>query len=254
MYLSVHIFLPNHQSSHPPIPSTASAWIAMSVGLAQMLDHHLNPLCREYVILATISISQAVKFSVPRVIRISRLDTLVKICLPKLQSLISSYSSKLHRRYHHYTHRSRATHSLSHSLSHPLSHSFSTSNSAALERSSSSASLSARRGLGLHPTRSSIRLSEEEGGGGGGGRGGGGASAEEECERIPLEGRRELLSLSRSHSLAAMDRERAARPTALGHPNPNPNRKEEDYEIGRTHSSTIITKLLQRASHRKRHR
>lgn len=77
----------------------------MSVGLAQMLDHHLNPLCRENVIIATIILSQVVKFSVPKLLRISRVDALVKLCLPKLKSLLSSYGSSLHRRYHHYRYR-----------------------------------------------------------------------------------------------------------------------------------------------------
>ena len=78
----------------------------MSVGLAQMLDHHLNPLCRTNVIVATIILSQVVKFSVPKFVRISRLDTLVKLCLPKLQALLLSYGSHLHKRYHHYRYRS----------------------------------------------------------------------------------------------------------------------------------------------------
>eukprot|EP01036_Dinobryon_divergens_P022632 gene22630-30907_t len=79
---------------------------AMSVGLAQMLDHHLNPLCRTNVIVATIILSQVVKFSVPKFVRISRLDTLVKLCLPKLQAILLSYGSHLHKRYHHYRYRS----------------------------------------------------------------------------------------------------------------------------------------------------
>jgi len=74
----------------------------MSVGLAQMLDHHLNPLCRETVFVATLLLSQCVKFCVPKFLRISRLDTLLKLCLPKLQSILSTYSSKLHKKYHHY--------------------------------------------------------------------------------------------------------------------------------------------------------
>ena len=78
----------------------------MSVGLAQMLDHHLNPLCRTNVIVATIILSQVVKFSVPKFVRISRLDTLVKLSLPKLQAILLSYGSHLHKRYHHYRYRS----------------------------------------------------------------------------------------------------------------------------------------------------
>lgn len=48
-------------------------WLLLSVGLAQLLDGHLNPMCRDELVIATMVITFAVnKLVVPRVIRVAK--------------------------------------------------------------------------------------------------------------------------------------------------------------------------------------
>jgi hypothetical protein len=49
-------------------------WVGLAVGLSQMLVRHLNPLCRDYVVLFAIIASQALRFSIPRMVLLARIE------------------------------------------------------------------------------------------------------------------------------------------------------------------------------------
>ena len=57
-------------------------WLAMSVALAQLLDNHLNPLCRDEVMVVTITISFLLKKSFPRILKASRVHRLLSTLSP----------------------------------------------------------------------------------------------------------------------------------------------------------------------------
>jgi hypothetical protein len=62
-------------------------WIAMSVSLANDLDPHLNPLCRNEVVFATMLMSQCVRLVVPRFGQFEFIKAMVSSALPKLQGV-----------------------------------------------------------------------------------------------------------------------------------------------------------------------
>lgn len=62
-------------------------WIAMSVSLANDLGPHLNPLCHNEVVFATMLMSQCVRLLLPRVVQFQFINSLVSAALPKLQGV-----------------------------------------------------------------------------------------------------------------------------------------------------------------------
>jgi hypothetical protein len=62
-------------------------WIGMSVSLSYILDHRLNPLCRNEVVVATMVISQGVRLLVPRFIQFEFINALVSTALPRLEGV-----------------------------------------------------------------------------------------------------------------------------------------------------------------------
>ena len=62
-------------------------WLAMSVALAQLLDGHLNPLCRDEVMVVTIVVSYCLKRSFPRILLFARKNSRVNKLLTRLVTI-----------------------------------------------------------------------------------------------------------------------------------------------------------------------
>jgi len=64
-------------------------WILMSVTLSHILDPHLNPTCRNEVVVATMVMSQVVRLIVPRFVQFRFINAIISATLPRLEVVSS---------------------------------------------------------------------------------------------------------------------------------------------------------------------
>lgn len=85
------------------------AWIGLSVALGKLLDPHLNPLCRDKMVVIIMILSQLLKWSLPRLFHALELRKLLRVAMPKMQLVVSFFGY----RYSHRADRLIAKHALS---------------------------------------------------------------------------------------------------------------------------------------------